>query len=88
MEKNVKKYKTEGSSLNLNKDRAGRRRTESPQENIKLHLEKIIEDPRISDKKNGLGISKNTFNRITKRDLEWHPYKMHVGEERNNYKLS
>ena len=30
---NVKKCKTEGSSLNLNKDRSGRKRTERKQEN-------------------------------------------------------
>ena len=31
---NVNKYKTEGSSLNLNKDRLGRWRTESTQETL------------------------------------------------------
>ena len=25
------------------------------------------------------------FDRITKRDLKWHPYKMHVNNERKNY---
>ena len=39
--KNVKKYKTEGSSLNLNKDRSGRRRTERLKENINLLQEKL-----------------------------------------------
>ena len=47
-----------------------------------LLQEKIIEDPRISASKNSLDISKSTFNRITKRDLEWHPNKMHVRLER------
>ena len=70
---------TKGSYLNPNKDRLGRRRTERTQENI-------IENPRISARKNGLNISKSTFNRITKRDLEWHPYKMHVRKERKNWK--
>ena len=84
--KNVKKYKTEGSTLNLNKDRAARRRTERTQENIKLLQEKLIEDPGISARKNGLDIGKRTFNRITKRSFKWHPYKMHIRKERNNYK--
>ena len=66
--KNVKKYETEGSSLNLSKDRSGRRRTERIQENINLLKEKVIEDQRISARKNGLDTSKSTFNRITKRD--------------------
>ena len=46
MWRNVLKYKTEGSSLNLNKDRSGRRKTECSQE--KLLQEKLIEDPIIS----------------------------------------
>ena len=60
--KNVKKCKTEGLNLNLNKNRSGRMRTERTQENINLLQEKLIEDPRISAKKNGLDISKSTFN--------------------------
>ena len=68
--KNVKKHKTEGSSLNQNKNRSGRRGTERRQENIDLLHEKLIEDPRMSARKNCLDISKSTFNRITKRDLK------------------
>ena len=49
--KNVKECKTEGSSLNLNNDRLGRRRTERTQENINLQ-EKLIEYPKISARKN------------------------------------
>ena len=61
------KYKTERSSLDLNKDRSGRRRTECTYENITLLQEKLTEDPKISARKNGLDISKSTFNQITKR---------------------
>ena len=33
--------------------------------------------------KNGLHIiSKSKFNRLTKLDLKWNPYKMHVRKER------
>ena len=74
--KNVKKKKTEESSLNLSIDRSGRRRTERTQKNIDLLQESPIEDPRISARNNDLNISKSTFNRITKSDLKWH--KMHV----------
>ena len=84
-EKNVKKYKTEGSSFNSNKDRSGRRKTERTQEDINLQ-EKLIEDQRISARKNYFDIGKSTCSRITKRDLKWHPYKMHRRIERNNYK--
>ena len=52
-------YKTEGSSLNLNK---GRRRTERIQEIINLPQEMLIENPRVSARKNDMDISKSTFN--------------------------
>ena len=71
-----------------NKDCSDRRRTECTQENINLHPEKLNQDPGISARKNGLGISKSTFSRNTKLDLKWHPYKMHVRKERKYYKLS
>ena len=74
-------YKTKGSSINLNKDHSGRKRTERTQENINLFQEKFIDDPRISARNNGFDISKTTFYQIPKRDLKWHPYKMHVGKE-------
>ena len=84
--RNVIEYKTEGSSLNLNKDRLCRRRTERTQENIILLQENIIEDPRTSARKNGLDISKSTFNPINKYDLKWHTYKMHAKKETKNYR--
>ena len=81
--KNITKYKTLKSSLNLNRDCSGCRRTKRIQENIILLQEKLIEDPKISLRKNCLDISKRTFNQITKRKLKWHPYKIHVRKERN-----
>ena len=86
--KHVKEYKTERSTLNLNKDLSGRRRSERTQENINFLQEQLIDDPRISARNNCLDISKSTFSRITKRDLKWHPYKMHVWKGGNNYKSS
>ena len=70
MWKNIMKYKTKGSSLNLNKDRSDRSRTERTQEIIDLLQEKFIEDPRISARRIGLDISKSIFNRIPKHDLK------------------
>ena len=70
---------TEVPSLNLNKDGAGRRRTERTQENINIFQEKLIDDLIISARRNGLDISESTFNRLIKSD----PYKMHVRKERN-----
>ena len=44
----ILKTTKQGSSLNLNKDRSGRRETELTQENINILQEKLIEDPAIS----------------------------------------
>ena len=83
-----KKYETDRYILILNKYLSGRRNTRRKHENINPLHEKLIEDQRISARKNSLDISKSTLNRITKRDLKWHPYKMHVRKERNNHKWS
>ena len=80
------RYKTEILSLNINKNHSGRRRIERTQENINFLQEKLIEDPRKTERKNSLDFSESTFNRITKCKLKWHPYKIHVRKERNNYK--
>ena len=58
------KSTTDGLSLDSNKGRSDRRRTERTQENTNLLQEKLIEDPRISARKNGLDITKSKFNRI------------------------
>ena len=55
---------------------------------INLLQTKLIKDLIISARKIGLDVSLSAFNRITERDLRWHPYKMYIGKEGNNYKLS
>ena len=72
------KYNTERSNLNLDKDRSCRRGRECTRESINPIQENLIKDTKISAIKNGLNISQGTFNRITKSDLKWHLYKMHV----------
>ena len=69
---------TERLSLNLSKDRSGRKRTERTWENIEPLWEKLIEDPLTSAREYGLDVSKSTLNWITKRGLKCHSYKMHV----------
>lgn len=76
--RNVAKYRTEGTSLNLNKRRSGRKRTGRTEENIQRVHQALTETPHISARKSGLDISKSTFSRIVTLDLKWHPYKMHV----------
>ena len=53
----LKSKRTEGASLNPNKDRSGRRRTKRTYENINLLQEKFIEDPRISARMDGLALN-------------------------------
>ena len=72
---------TEGTSLNLNKNRSCHRKTESTQEKKNILHEKLIKHSRTSTRKNGLDIIKSILNRITKCDLEWHPYMMHARKE-------
>ena len=79
---NVRKYATTGTSLNFNKGRFGRMRTARSAENIEA-VRNAIEDARgeapelrISCRRNSLGLSSTTFNRITRLDLHFHPYQM------------
>ena len=43
--KNIRKYRREGTSLNLNKGRSGRRRTARSNENIRAVCELLQRDP-------------------------------------------
>jgi transposase len=79
--RNVNKYKNEGTSLNLNKGRSGRKRTERSEENVEIVQQQLLENPGISCRRNGVDIDKSTFNRIVKLDLKWYAYKMHVRHE-------
>ncbi|KAF2352603.1 Protein of unknown function DUF4817 [Trinorchestia longiramus] len=76
--RNVTRYRTEGTSLNLNKGRSGRKRTGRSEENLRIVQGALTENPQISARKSRLDVTKSTFNRIMTLDLKWHPYKMHV----------
>jgi hypothetical protein len=76
IQQNVRKYNLEGTSLNLNKGRSGRRRTERTDQNIQT-VQGLLGQQQITCRRNTLGLSKSTFNRIVKSDLQWHPYKIH-----------
>lgn len=78
---NVHKYEATGTSLNLNRGHSGRPRTGRSAENIQavqnaLQQQHQVHGPRISSRRNGLGLPQSTFNRITRLDLQWHPYQM------------
>ncbi|KAF2345962.1 Protein of unknown function DUF4817 [Trinorchestia longiramus] len=76
--RNVTRYRTEGTNLNLNKGRPGRKRTGRSEENVRIVQGALTENPQISARKSGLDVTKSIFSRIIPWDLKWHPYKMHV----------
>lgn len=79
---NVSKYAREGTSLNLNKNRSGRRRTVRTAENVERVRTMLDERPNeVSCRRNHVGMSKTTFNRVTRENLKWHPYKIHLVQQ-------
>ena len=82
--RNAQKYRTTGTSHNLNKGRSGRRRTGRSVANIEAVRNRLVEQQQagegraqtISSRRNGLGMPSATFNRITRVDLHFHPYQM------------
>ena len=76
---NVDKYEKHGTSLNRNKQNSGRRRSARSEANIRAVAQRLAEHPRnTSARRNGVGISSATFNRITRLDLHQHPYRMNT----------
>lgn len=78
---NVAKYQNTGTSLNRNKGNSGRRRTGRSEGNIAAVRELLEQNPHVSSRRNPIAIPQATFNRITRLDLRWHPYRMHVRHE-------
>ncbi|KAF2344017.1 Protein of unknown function DUF4817 [Trinorchestia longiramus] len=62
--RNITRYRTEETSLNLNKDRSGRKRTGRSEENVRIVQGALTENPQISARKSELDVNKSTFNRI------------------------
>jgi hypothetical protein len=80
--RNVIKYRQHATSQNRNSKNSGRRRTGRSNENIDRVQEALEENPRgIVCRRNGLGLTRATFNRIVSLDLKWHPYKIRVRHE-------
>ena len=80
--RNVHKYAEHGTSLNRNSVASGRPRSGRSVENIDRVQEALEENPRgVVCRRNGLGLSRATFNRIVRIDLKWHPYKIRVRHE-------
>ena len=82
IQQNARKYEEEGTSLNVNKGRSGRRRTVRTLEAVNQVRELLENQPRgISCRRNPINITKSSFHNIVKKVLQWHPYKIHVVQE-------
>ena len=76
---NVRKFSAHGTTLNRNKGNSGRHRTGRLEANIKAVRVRLAENPTgTSAKRNGLGLPSATFNRITRLDLNMHPYHIYI----------
>ena len=67
---NVRKYSNHGTSLNRNKNNSGRRRTARSRDNVEAVRHVLEQNPEVSSRRNPVDISKTTFNRITRLDLQ------------------
>ena len=86
--KNVNKCKCFETSVNLNNGKSGRTRTVRTLENIEMVRRRLIQNPRNTWlRRNGVGISKSLFQRITKQELLFHPYRIKVRHQlqENNF---
>jgi len=72
---NVKKFHDHDSRENKNELHSGRPRTARSQNAYDRVNQALANNPRISARRNGTGVSKSTFNRIT-NDFKLYPYQM------------
>ena len=71
---NFKKYRDEGTSQNLCKQRSGRPKPARSLRNICAVRHALNRNPDMTARRNTLpNLSKSSFNRITKYELKWHP---------------
>lgn len=77
----VAKFEETGSTLD--KKRSGRPRTSRTEENIDIVLQSVRENPTQSTRKRSriLNVSRTSLQRILKKDLRLHPYKIQLVQE-------
>ena len=80
IERNLLKYQRHATSLNRNKGNSGRRTVKSKQ-NIEAVRNQFEGNHHATARRNGAGLSKSSFNRITKRELHFHPDQMQPPRE-------
>ncbi|KAF2347128.1 Protein of unknown function DUF4817 [Trinorchestia longiramus] len=74
----VRKFIERGSIVNRNEGNLGRTITQRTEDNITIVRQLITENPRTSVRCNESGLRKTTFQRILKKDIRVHPYKMQI----------
>ena len=72
--RNFKKYQEHGTSANRNKGKSGHQRTARSAESIRRVHRSLQRNGVTSARRNGLGLSRSSFNRIVRCDLRFHPY--------------
>ena len=75
---NYNKYTTHGTSHNRHKGNSGRPKSVRIPNNIAAVRQDVLNNPTISARKNNVAVSKTSFNRTTKQDLNLHPYRIHI----------
>ena len=76
--RNFVKYERHGTSTNRNRDNSGRRRTARSQQNIANVKQDLHQNPHVSSRRNNVAVNQSAFNRITRLDLRYHPYRIQV----------
>ena len=84
--KTQKNYEREGTSLNINKGRSGRRgtvTTEKTVEAVRLYVENNAKNA--SCRRIGLGLSRSNFNKTMKQNLKRDPHQIVTWHKLRDY---
>ena len=81
----VNKFSDKGTVHNQNAFNSGRRRTTRTPENVERVRLAIEVNPEITSRRNVIGIPKSSFNEITRVDLNYHPYRLHVRQKLDDF---
>ena len=84
IKRNYTKYLQHGTSQNRNKTNSGRSRTARSPHNIATVRRELNRNPRVSCRRNNTPLSKSSFNRIVRRDINYYPYHVLTRHELKN----
>ena len=81
----VNKFSDKGTVHNQNAFNSGRHRTTRTPENVERVRLAIEVNPEITSRRSFMGIPKSSFNEITRVDLNYHPYRIHVRQKLDDF---